>query len=81
MKQFKVQARQFCLSFLICLFLVTVVQADIDKININTATAQELAILKRIGPSYASRIIEYREQNGDYLLPEDIMPLHLIILV
>ncbi len=43
------------------------------KININTATADELAQLKRVGPAYAARIVEYREQNGPFQKPEDIM--------
>ena len=43
------------------------------KININTASADELQILKQIGPSYAVRIIEYREKNGPFEKPEDIM--------
>jgi len=29
--------------------------------------------LKRIGPKYAERIIEYREKNGPFKTPEDIM--------
>ena len=32
-----------------------------DKININTATAEELVQLKKIGPKTANKIIEYRE--------------------
>ncbi len=36
------------------------------KVNINTATQNELENLPGIGPSIASRIIEYREQNGKF---------------
>ena len=43
------------------------------KININTATAEELSALKRVGPSYAQRIVDYREQHGPFQQPEDIM--------
>jgi competence protein ComEA len=43
------------------------------KININKATVDELCNLKRIGPSYAQRIVDYREQNGPFQKPEDIM--------
>jgi len=43
------------------------------KININTATVDELAQLKRVGPAYAARIVEYREQNGPFEKAEDIM--------
>ena len=43
------------------------------KININKATVDELCTLKRVGPSYAQRIVDYREQNGSFEKPEDIM--------
>jgi competence protein ComEA len=44
-----------------------------DKININTATADELVQLDRVGPKYAARIVEFRDQNGPFRAPEDIM--------
>jgi competence protein ComEA len=43
------------------------------KININTATVDELAQLKRVGPAYAARIVEYREQYGPFEKIEDLM--------
>ena len=43
------------------------------KININKATVEELSTLKRIGPSYAQRIVDYRNENGPFQKPEDIM--------
>ena len=43
------------------------------KININTASADELENLKQVGPNYAARIIEYREKNGPFEKPEEIM--------
>lgn len=42
------------------------------KVNINTATQNELENLPGIGPSIASRIIEYREQNGKFEKIEDL---------
>lgn len=43
------------------------------KININTALAADLALLPGIGEVMAERIIEFREQNGFFKKPEDIM--------
>lgn len=44
-----------------------------ETININTATADELMQLKRVGAKYAERIVQYREKNGPFEAPQDIM--------
>ena len=44
-----------------------------NKININTATLEELIQIKRIGPKYAQRIIDFREKNGPFEKIEDLM--------
>jgi len=46
---------------------------DVEKININTAPLEELIKLDRIGPKYAQRIIDYRENVEPFKTPEDIM--------
>ncbi len=45
---------------------------DTDKININTATAEEITLLKGIGQKYAERVVKYRDENGPFKNPEDI---------
>ena len=42
------------------------------KINVNTASLEELSDLKRIGAKYAERIIQYREKHGPFKRIEDI---------
>ena len=42
-------------------------------VNINTASTEELAYLPRIGPSVAGRIIEFREKNGKFKDPTDLL--------
>ena len=44
-----------------------------EKVNINTAGLEELMTLKGVGESRARAIIEYREQQGSFETPEDIM--------
>lgn len=43
-----------------------------DKVNINTATKEELLTLTGIGESKAESIIKYREENGGFEKIEDI---------
>lgn len=43
-----------------------------NKININTATQSELETLPGIGPSIATKIINYRKENGKFVNIEDI---------
>ncbi len=44
-----------------------------DKININTATVDELDALPGIGPSKAEAIVKYRETESRFNSPADIM--------
>ncbi|MBU2510283.1 helix-hairpin-helix domain-containing protein [bacterium] len=73
MKNLLLRMRYVLLSVVFSFCLVSAAQADVSKININTATEQELCMLKRVGSSYAAKIIAYREQNGLFQVPEDIM--------
>ncbi|MBN2033089.1 MAG: helix-hairpin-helix domain-containing protein [Deltaproteobacteria bacterium] len=53
--------------------LAPALHAEDIKVDINKASVQELAQLKNVGPGYAQRIVEHREQNGAFEKPEDIM--------
>ena len=62
-----------CLAVAVFMAFVPVLFAEEGKININEASVDELTQLKNIGTSYAERIVQYREQNGPFEKPEDIM--------
>lgn len=42
------------------------------KINLNTAGAEELATLPRVGPVLAQRIVDWRGQHGDFQRVEEL---------
>jgi len=45
---------------------VPVATAAAGKININSATADELTQLQNVGPKIAERIVTYRDANGPF---------------
>jgi len=46
--------------------------APTPQVNINTASAQELKLLPRVGPALAQRIVDFRTANGPFKVPEEI---------
>jgi len=45
---------------------------DSDKVDLNTATAEQLGTLPGIGPSKSKEIIKYREKNAGFSSIEDL---------
>jgi len=43
------------------------------KVNINTGTIEQLVALKGIGEVTAQRIIDYRDENGPFKSPNDLL--------
>lgn len=42
-------------------------------VNVNTADTSQLALLPRVGPAVAQRIVDFRKENGPFKSPEDLM--------
>jgi len=54
-------------------FLGPVWGQEAERVNINKASAQELAKLKKVGPKYAVRIVEHRQKYGPFKITEELM--------
>lgn len=66
--------------FFVCIAIVIAIAVsgpvwaeDAGKVNLNKATVTELTQLKKVGQKYAQRIVDFREKNGPFTKPEDIM--------
>jgi competence protein ComEA len=63
-----------CVTLLVIFaFLGPVWGQEAERVNINKASAQELAKLEKVGPKYAVRIVEHRQKYGPFKLTEEIM--------
>ena len=45
----------------------------VGKVNINSATAQQLEALPGVGPKLAARIVEYRQKAGGFKSAQELM--------
>ena len=43
------------------------------KVNLNSATAEQLAAVPGVGPKLAARIVEHRQKSGGFKSVEDVL--------
>jgi competence protein ComEA len=47
--------------------------APTAKVNLNTASVEQLTALPGVGPKLAARIVEYRQKSGTFRSPQELM--------
>lgn len=68
-------ARTLATALLLVAAALPAVAADTPAkvVNINTASAEQLAMLPGVGPSVAARIVAHREEHGKFTKAEELM--------
>ncbi len=73
----KVGSFSFVSSIFVCfvfsLHILAAQQNHEERININTASVEELTRLPGIGTTLATRIIEHRHKHGPFKRPQDMI--------
>ncbi len=71
------QVRRFFVLVVVVSVIIALVPMALaeqaEKVNINKGSVTELTKLNKIGQKYAERIVAYREKNGPFEKPEDII--------
>jgi len=77
MKQTQISKPKFAVLTLFAFLAISVTalarQQSNIRINLNTASIQEMQTLPGIGPKLAARIFEYRQRHGSFKRPQDVI--------
>ena len=63
----------FALTFATGMAMAAAKPAPAGKVNINTASAEQLTTLPGVGPKLAARIVEYRQKSGAFKSVQELM--------
>jgi competence protein ComEA len=69
----RIMASLLVLAFLFACLPALGAEGKSKMVNVNSADTSQLALLPRVGPSVAQRIVDYRKQNGPFKKLEDLM--------
>ncbi len=62
----------FCFLIFAFYFLIFPAAAQ-DRININSASREQLMRIPFVGPKVADKILDYRRKHGAFLHPQDLI--------
>lgn len=60
-------------AVLLCAFPTFAADTAPAQVNVNTASTDQLTLLPRVGPALAGRIVNFREENGEFNNVDDLL--------
>ena len=73
MNQHVIRTTTALIALTLALTALPAFAGETGTVNVNSAGVEQLALLPRIGPAVAQRIVDYREANGAFKALEDLM--------
>ncbi|MFO8166221.1 MAG: helix-hairpin-helix domain-containing protein [Desulfatiglandales bacterium] len=73
----EIEMKSLPVTIATCILVISILLMPVsllaaDKVNLNTATQEELMTLEGVGANYAQKIMDYREAHGPFEKIEDI---------